>query len=549
MSRVLNDQECCDLFLLHEKALLPLRTYMTRSEYMTSLNRPVSTKFPVPVVLPMAAGSVKVGDVLALKSQSTLVNVDATLIVSEVFDSTWGFEVCQMLEIDSTDSVILPNPYNFMSLPHPYVTQYLKSMVDRFGDKVVYVTGELSVKTCELNAAFKPYYKTPEEIKSLHTNINNVVAFQTRNPLHQAHVALIRDVNINYSNTTLVLHPTLGPTQVEDIPIKYRLPCYLSVAKELQKSFANVHVSLVPIAMRMLGPREALWHALIRRNYGFTHFIVGRDHAGPSSKRPDGKPWYNPFAAINLCGQVDMGIRILTGTEMAYNPESNTYERVTDQNRNALLSMSGTALRQALKDNQEVPSWFSYPDVLQILREFYKPGNRRGVCIQLTGLSGAGKSTLAEEFKRYIEQSDIYRQCVILDGDVLRAYFKDLGFDRQSRSTQTRRIGFISSLLVQQGAIVVCANIAPYAEDRDANRQLMGDSYLEVYVDTSLQVCEERDVKGMYKKARAGEIKNFTGISDPFEAPANPDLVVSTQQPLHKTLDQLIDFLKTKHLL
>jgi sulfate adenylyltransferase len=563
ITRVLNDQECCDLFLLHEQGLAPLKTYMTRTEYLQSLinlkektlkldlGYPVEMQtMPIPIVLPMTRGSVKNGDKLVLKGdQSSLMTIEAILIVSETYPSIWGFETAQLLEIDIT--------YFTTDIPHPYCNQYLKSMADRFGSDVDYVTGRLVVTECQLNPAFEKHYMSPSKIQSLR-NGGDIVAFQTRNPLHQAHVALIVDA-VKQTDTpkTVVINPTLGPTQLEDIPIRYRLPCYDVAARELRNVFKSdyhidehVHVSLIPIAMRMLGPREAVWHALIRQNYNFTHFIVGRDHAGPSSKRVNGAPWFHPSAASSICQHLQPAfktIKILTSSEMGFNPETNKYERLNELNRNLLKSVSGTELRNALKTNtMDIPNWFSYPEVLDTLKNFYKPRDKQGFCVQMTGFSGSGKTTIAEEFKKYWEQSsDFNRQCVILDGDVFRNYFKDLGFDRQSRSTQTRRIGFIASLLVKQGALVLCANIAPYAEDRDFNRQLMGEHYIEVFVGTSLDECEKRDVKGLYKKARKGEVQNFTGISDPFETPSKPELTITTEgQSVQASTLQLINYLK-----
>lgn len=561
MHRELTLAECCDFFLLEQKALLPLTTYMTAQQYRQCLepefdavNSPDikneekgEVAMPIPIVLPVAADSVQIGDVVDLvngKDCELFITVKAKLLVKEVYPASFIDELRAICQCNSFDE----------SQNHFYCNSYLASIRERYGDAVDYVTGTLEIEECNLQMLYRSLYKGPPAIKAFVNNSGKpLVAFQTRNPLHRAHMALIQNVALS-KNLTVCLHPTIGPTQPDDIPAKYRIACYRSLLDEYPK----LYFSVIPLAMRMAGPREALLHCIIRQNFGFTHFIIGRDHAGPSSRRKDGTAWYNPMQAVEMCKkwQSHLKIQVLFGEEMVFVQNKGKYlpkSQVTTFD--TVHNISGTELRQLLRVNQNIPDWFSYPDVLSILRKI--PANQapsmQGFCIQMSGLSGSGKSTLAEAFKKYVEETDLTRKCFILDGDVMRNYFKDLGFDRASRSMQTRRIGFIASLLAETGAVVVCANIAPYDDDRLANKQLFQEKklqYLDVYVNTPIAICESRDPKGLYKKVRQGLIKNFTGIDDPYESPVNPDVILDTQnEPVTGTLVNLVMQLKTRGLL
>ena len=272
--------------------------------------------------------------------------------------------------------------------------------------------------------------------------------------------------------------------------------------------------------MRMAGPREAVWHAVIRRNYGCTHFIVGRDHAGPSYKKSDGTAFYDPLAAQKLALSLadDIGIIILASAEVVYCDE--TYMEVGLAAGRAVKSISGTEFRKMLDNGLDVPSWYSYPGVVSVLRKFYE--RARGACYYFVGLSGAGKSTLAELLKARLEEKYPHREVTLLDADVIRTHLsKGLGFSREDRSMNVRRIGYVASEIVKHGGLVVVANIAPFKEDRMFNKKLIsaGGDYFQLYVNTPISECERRDVKGLYAGARAGTIKNFTGVSDPFEVP------------------------------
>jgi sulfate adenylyltransferase len=309
------------------------------------------------------------------------------------------------------------------------------------------------------------------------------------------------------------------------------MKCYQEVLRYLPQSF----LSILPLSMRMAGPREAVWHAVIRRNYGCTHFIVGRDHAGPSYKKKDGSPFFHPLAAQELASSMDLGITILTSQEVVYCEDVDSYKELSDATNHVVKNISGTAFRSMLEKNLPIPSWYSYPGVVNVLQHFYQ--RPKGMCFYFVGLSGSGKSTLAEILQSHLEEVYPTRQITLLDADIIRTHLsKGLGFSKEDRSMNVRRIGYVASEIVRHGGIVIVANIAPFEEDREWNRKAISQwgDYIQIYVDTPVEECERRDVKGLYKAARAGTLKNFTGVSDPFEVPTNSYLTLSLQS-LRKT--------------
>jgi len=357
----------------------------------------------------------------------------------------------------------------------------------------------------------------------------NIVAFQTRNPLHRVHEELTKRA-VQEVHGVLLLHPVVGLTKPGDVDHYTRVRAY----KALTAGYYDpnrILLSLLPLAMRMAGPREALWHALIRRNYGANHFIVGRDHAGPGNDAT-GQPFYGPYDAQDLLHRYsgELGVTMVPFRELVYLPDEERYEevsRISSTTRTA--SISGTQVReQYLNQGRTLPSWFTRPEVAEILAETYPPRYRQGVCIWFTGLSGAGKSTTAEVLTVLLLEHG--RQVTLLDGDVVRTHLSQgLGFSKADRDTNIRRIGFVAAEIVRHGGVAICAAVSPYRATRNDVRHLVSaDHFVEVFVDTPLEVCEARDTKGMYAKARRGEIKDFTGIDDPYEPPENPELTLNT---------------------
>ena len=357
-----------------------------------------------------------------------------------------------------------------------------------------------------------------------------IVAFQTRNPLHRAHQELTfraaREAQAN-----LLIHPVVGMTKPGDVDHFTRVRCYEAVLDKYPQ--ATTHLSLLNLAMRMAGPREAVWHGIIRRNHGLTHMIVGRDHAGPG-KNSQGQDFYDPYAAQELFRehQADIGIEMVDFKQMVYVQERAQYEPRDEVEEGAtILDISGTELRRRLREGLEIPEWFSFPEVVAQLRRTSPARDKQGFTVFFTGLSGSGKSTIANALMvKLMEMGG--RPVTLLDGDVVRKHLSsELGFSKEHRDINIKRIGYVASEITKNGGIAICAPIAPYTATRRAVREMVEavGAFVEVHVATSLEECERRDRKGLYKLAREGKIKEFTGISDPYEEPANPELRVQTE--------------------
>jgi sulfate adenylyltransferase len=365
--------------------------------------------------------------------------------------------------------------------------------------------------------------------------------------MHKSHFMMTKMALERIPNSNLLIHPVVGMTKFGDIDYPVRVKCYQKV---LDKYDGLASLSLLPLAMRMAGPREAIWHALIRKNYGCTHFIVGRDHAGPGKNKAS-VDFYDPYAAQVLCKKYEdeLGIRILTFNEIGYVKELEQYVELSDNNiemiksnNYTILNISGTQFRHKLNNNEEIPEWFAFPEVVDLLRQKF------GLVIFMTGLSGAGKSTIAYYLQeRLLELTN--NKITILDGDEIRENLsKGLSFSKEDRDTNIKRIGYVASLISKHGGISIVPCIAPYNETRQYFRSLCEKEgqFIEIYVSTPLSVCEERDVKGLYKEVRKGKIKNFTGIDDPYEIPTSSDIVIdTTKQSILETIDIIMKHIPT----
>jgi sulfate adenylyltransferase len=372
-----------------------------------------------------------------------------------------------------------------------------------------------------------------------------VVAFQTRNPLHRVHEELIKRA-VEEKDGVLLLHPVVGLTKLGDVDHYSRVRTYKALIDRYFDPRRSL-LSLLPLAMRMAGPREALWHALIRRNHGANHLIVGRDHASPGVDST-GKPFYGPYDAQELVERFseELGVTSVPFSELVYLPDEKRYEEVSKvpaQSRTA--SISGTQVREEyLNRGRKLPDWFTRPEVAEVLAETYPPRHRQGVCVWFTGLSGAGKSTTAEILVTLLLEHG--RQVTLLDGDVVRTHLsKGLGFSKEDRDTNIRRIGFVAAEIARHGGVAVCSAVSPYRATRNDVRNMVGgERFIEVFVDTPLEVCEQRDTKGLYAKARRGELKEFTGIDDPYEAPQHAEIRLDTvRRPAEENARLILDCL------
>jgi sulfate adenylyltransferase len=465
--------------------------------------------FSIPIPLPVDPGdAIKLDQDIALRDSNN--NLLAVMTIEDIYE--WDVEEVAQKVFGSLD------------LRHPLIAE-----MHRWGK--LNISGRLQVLNIPPHYDFKELRSTPAETRVRLEKFGspNVVAFQTRNPLHRVHEELTKRATQEVDGV-LLLHPVVGMTRPGDVDHYTRVRTYKALASRYYDQ-DRILLSLLPLAMRLAGPREALWHALIRRNYGANHLIVGRDHAGPG-KDSNGEPFYGPYDAQEMVAEYseELGVNMVPFRMLVYLPEEDRYEEVTNVPEGAkTASISGTQVREEyLNNGQMLPDWFTRPEVAEILAESYPPRHKQGACIWFTGLSGAGKSTVAAVLTVMLQEHG--RHITLLDGDVVRTNLsKGLGFSKEDRDTNIRRIGFVAAEIVRHGGIAICAAVSPYRATRNDVRNLVGkDHYFEVFVDTPLDVCEERDVKGLYAKARRGEIKGFTGIDDPYEAPRHPEIHLDT---------------------
>jgi sulfate adenylyltransferase len=418
--------------------------------------------------------------------------------------------------------------------------------MEQWGD--LCLSGEIKVINLPVYYDFMDIRRTPAQVRKTLEDLGNenVIAFQTRNPMHRVHEALTKRALERVGGGSLLIHPVVGMTKPGDVDHYTRVRIYKALVDNYYDE--NTVLSLLPLAMRMAGPREALWHAIIRRNYGANHFIVGRDHAGPG-KDSNGKPFYGPYEAQTMMTQYlsETGVTPVTFNELVYLEDEDRYIAREEAPENAkAVYISGTQVREEyLANGKQLPTWFTREETAQILRETYPPRHKQGLCIWFTGLSGSGKSTIANALSPMLLERG--RQATTLDGDVVRTHLsKGLGFSKEDRDTNILRIGFVAGEIARHNGTAICAAISPYRKTRNEARKMVGsDRFVEVYVNTPLEVCEERDVKGLYARARRGEIKGFTGIDDPYEEPVNPEISVSTvDRTPEECAKQIVDYLE-----
>jgi sulfate adenylyltransferase len=508
----LSQRALCDLELLATGAFSPLDKFMSSADYnrvLEEMRLASGHLFPIPVTLPVSADEpVKLDhEVALLDSRNEIV---ATMVVEEIYEWDLG---------KTAHHVFATNDER-----HPLVAE-----MHRWGTRNI--SGQLKVLRLPAHFDFRELRLAPAQTRNRlqASGFENVVAFQTRNPLHRAHEEMTKRA-IEEVNGILLLHPVVGMTKPGDIDHFTRVRTYKALAENYYDS-DRILLSLLPLAMRLAGPREAIWHALIRRNYGANHMIIGRDHASPGNDSK-GKPFYEPYAAQELVQMLEpeLGVKVVPFGEFVYLTEEDRYEDTRAlKEQVAAASISGTQGREWYRDgNTQLPSWFARPEVADLISQTYPPRHRQGFCVWFTGLSAAGKSTTAEILTALLQECG--RQVTVLDGDTVRTHLSQgLGFSKHDRDLNIRRIGFVASEIVRHQGAVVCAAVSPYRATRNEVRNMVGaDKFVEVFVDTPLEECERRDTKGMYLKARRGEIRNFTGIDDPYETPLNAELTIET---------------------
>ena len=511
----LTERQLCDIELLLNGAFSPLEGFLDEDDYNSVIQNMRLTSgvlWPMPITLDVSeafAETIQSGDRIALRDLEGV--IIATLDVGDIWTPDKKAEA---------ESV-----YGTTDEKHPAV-HYLNNIANP-----IYVGGKLRGVEAPIHYDFKHLRNSPAELRERFRKLGwrKVVAFQTRNPMHRAHQELTLraafDVEAN-----LLIHPVVGMTKPGDVDHYTRVRCYEHLLSRYPEQ--TTMLSLLPLAMRMGGPREALWHAIIRKNYGCTHLIVGRDHAGPG-KDSQGKDFYGPYDAQELLKEheEELDISMVPFRMRVYAENRAQYIPVDEASESdKVLDISGTELRRRLAEGLEIPDWFSFSDVVAELRRTHPPRHKQGFTVFFTGLSGSGKSTIANALMVKLMETG-GRAISLLDGDIVRKNLSsELGFSKEHRDLNIRRIGYVASEITKNGGIAICAPIAPYAATRRTVRDMISPlgGFIEIHVATSLEVCEERDRKGLYAKARAGIIKEFTGISDPYEVPENPEMVIDT---------------------
>ncbi|HEX5313845.1 MAG TPA: bifunctional sulfate adenylyltransferase/adenylylsulfate kinase [Gammaproteobacteria bacterium] len=513
----LTHRQICDLELLMSGGFAPLDGFLGRGDYdgvVAEMRLASGALWPMPITLDVTR---EFADSLAPGEQIALRDPEGVALAILTAGDVW--EPNKEQEAEGVFGAADP--------AHPAV----RYLLDEAGP--VYVGGKIEGLSTPSHYDFKHLRLTPNELRERFARLGwrRIVAFQTRNPMHRAHMELTfraaREAEAN-----LLIQPSVGMTKPGDIDHFTRVRCYEHLVQHYPEQ--TTMLSLLPLAMRMGGPREALWHALIRRNHGATHFIVGRDHAGPG-KRSDGTPFYGPYDAQKLVGEhaAETGITMLPFRQMVYVRERAQYAPEDEiAEGETVLNISGTEFRRRLAEGLDIPEWFSFPEVVKELRRTHPPLDRRGFTVFFTGLSGSGKSTIANALMvKLLELGG--RRVSMLDGDLVRRNLSsELGFSKEHRDLNIRRIGYVASEITNHGGIAICAPIAPYAATRRAVREMVeatGGGFIEAFVSTPIETCEERDRKGLYARARAGKIKEFTGISDPYEAPEKPEITIDTR--------------------
>jgi sulfate adenylyltransferase len=508
----ISDRNLCDLELLTVGGFSPLDRFMAQADYqrvLTEMRLANGTLFPIPITLTINKGDLPTrGEWITLRDSRNY--IIAMMRLEEVF--RWDPVREARLVLGTTDH------------RHP-----LMSEMERWGDFCI--SGQLRIINLPKYYDFVDLRRTPAEVRALlaEKGREKVVAFQTRNPMHRIHEELTKRAAAQVGGS-LLIHPVVGMTKPGDVDHYTRVRVYRALVEHYYERDHTV-LSLLPLAMRMAGPREALWHALVRRNYGATHFVVGRDHAGPGVDS-GGKPFYGPYEAQQMMEQYEeeIGVKAVQFQELVYLLDEDRYEeahKVPPDAKTAFIS--GTEVRDAyLAKGIPLPTWFTRPETAEILSQVHPPRTKQGLCIWFTGLSGSGKSTIANALMPMLLERG--RQATMLDGDVVRTHLsKGLGFSKDDRDTNILRIGFVAGEIARHSGTVICAAISPYRSARNEARKMVGeDHFIEIHVNTPLEVCEQRDIKGLYARARRGEIKGFTGIDDPYEDPLNPEIVLDT---------------------
>lgn len=536
-SLTLNERQICDLEMIMDGSFFPLKSFMDRNDYdrvVEEMRLADGTLWPIPVVLDIQESQldkIKEGAQVALKDSEGFIL--ATLDIKEVWQPEKEREAEKV--------------YGTHDISHPGVN----ALFNRTGSH--YIAGELRKIQTPFHFDFTDLRTSPEELKRYFSEngIEKSVAFYLRTPMHKIHYELAMRAAAE-AEAHLLIHSTVGVTKGDDINPITRVKCSTKVLQNFPIKSATL--SVLPLAMRMAGPREALWHAIVCKNYGCTHFAVGCDYGGAGADK-EGVPFYDDRASQELLMKHsdEIGISMICLKKMVYLNDDGRYALIEHvEPGKSFSSPSWGEMKKRLHEGEEIPDWFTFPEVVEELKKVYPPRSEEGFTLFFTGLSGSGKSTLAKGVAaKLMELQD--RPVTMLDGDVIRNHLSaGLGFSKEHRSINVRRVGFVASEITKNRGVAICPMIAPYREDRSYNREIISanGNFIEIYVSTSFNTCADRDTKGLYKLAMEGKLKGFTGLDDPYEVPLNAEIVIDTTRcTIGEGVDLIINYLrKAKHI-
>lgn len=511
----------------------PLEGFLNREDYESVCSRARLSRgdlWPIPITLDVSeefAESISPGDSIALRDG------EGVMLAALHIESIWRPD----------KSIEAASVFSTVSTEHPGVSYLLEKTYP------VYVGGKVEKVCMPEHYDFQNLRKTPGELKDIFAERGweRVIGFQTRNPIHRGHFEMIRAAAAK-ADARILIHPVVGLTKPGDLDHFTRVRCYQAIMPRFGADGA--FLSLLPLAMRMAGPREALWHALIRKNYGCTHFIIGRDHSSPG-KDSRGQAFYLPYAAHEYIAGIgdEVGITIVASKEIVYQKSDGRYIEIDQAKPGSYLCISGTETRSYLERGESLPEWMTFPEMQSELNKSCRPKLKQGLTVFLTGLPSAGKSTIAKILRvMLLEHGE--RPVSLLDGDEVRRHLSsELGFSKEDRALNIRRIAYVASQITNAGGAAICAPIAPYASMRAEAREIISEKggFVLVFIDTPQEVCEARDRKGLYAKARAGLIRGFTGVDDPYEAPSDADIVIdTTKRSGQEAAQSILDHLKQR---
>ena len=512
---ILNERQIYDFELLTTGVFSPLQGFMKQIDYESVLDRmrlESGELWPLPICLDISknlAATLETGKSAALRDQ------EGFLLGIINIEDIW--------HVDMEKEAL--TVYGTKDKSHPGV-EYLYNQSGKY-----YVGGQIQALNLPIHSDFKQIRRTPEEVRKIFSKLGwkRIVGFQTRQPIHRPQFEMTIQA-MRKAKANLLLLLMAGITKPGDFDYFTRMRCYQKTSAYYPPD--SYLLNLLPMSMRMAGPREAVMHMIIGKNFGCTHFVIGHDHASPGSDS-NNKPFYKYDEAAELANKFikELDVETITFEEMVYLPFEDEYKIANQVPENTdTISFSGTDILKRIRTGKKVPEWATFPEVIEELQKSYPPPSKQGFTIFCTGLSGAGKSTIARTlYSKFLEIGT--RPVTLLDGDIVRRNLSsELNFSKEHRDINVKRIGFVAAEITKNRGIAICAPIAPYEKTRSMIRQSIetNGGFFEVHISTPIEECEKRDRKGMYAKAKAGLLKGFTGVDDPYENPSNPELRINT---------------------